>query len=91
MNDLKKIFNLSKKALTYHIKEDRICSQIAQIIQEKIDFTDDIFCIYQPSDGYVIGSANIAGGMANIPLIKFYELFKDKEKITEDEFCRAGL
>lgn len=91
MKKIEKIFNLASRASTYRLKEENICSQIAMIIQEKIDFTDDIFCVYQPSDGYVIGSTSVAGGMVNIPLRKFYELFKNKEKITEDEFCRAGL
>lgn len=62
------------------------CQSIAELIQKKIKFTNDIHCFFQPSDGFVI-MVDLEKNDApeNIPLSYFIETWKDHIIYTVDD------
>ncbi len=60
------------------------CEAIAAEAQKRIDWTDDISCLYQPSDGFVISVDLGNNAPENIPVKYFIDTWVNHKTYTKE-------
>ena len=77
-----RIYELLDKAFKARCREQEICNQVTQMLQEHASFKIKD-CFWQPSDGYVISFA----AFGNLPVCDFLEIVKSKGGgiVTKDD------
>lgn len=87
MTKLEKLFETARK------KENALmltCDAIAAEIQKRIDWTDDISCQFQPSDGFVIIVDLGNPAPENIPVQYFIDTWADHKTYTKENLLNLN-
>lgn len=81
------MIRLEKLLVNAHKKENALslaCDAIAAEVQKRIDWTDEISCLFQPSDGFVIMVDLGNNAPENIPVQYFIDTWADHKTYTKE-------